>query len=227
MNQNQKKRQLTRGLSVALSLLIVAAVCVTVIAVVSSKREKPNPLNTTGSQGGTETTAPDAPDSTTGRPDPQTPVFGSEVTFISPMTAGNILKEWSAEIPVFSNTMEDYRVHLGVDIGADAGTPVYAAADGTVELVEFDPMMGETVVLSHEGGYRTVYRNLQTKIADGIEAGASVEAGDVLGAVGDTALVEISESPHLHFEICRDDRSCDPLSHVSITPIDPNTDFED
>lgn len=226
MNQNQKKMQLNRGLSIALALLVVAAICVTIIAVVSSRRAKPGPDNTTGSGKPNETTSGTKPEESTKDPDDK-PIVADKVSFISPLTNGNISKEWSADIPVFSDTMEDYRVHLGVDIEADAGTPVYAAADGTVESVEFDPMMGQTIVISHAGGYKSVYRNLQTKTADGLAAGSAVKAGDEIGAVGDTALVEISQSPHLHFEIYKDGSCENPLAHITVTPIDNETYYED
>lgn len=226
MNQNQKKMRLNRGLSIALALLVVAAICVTIIAVVSSRRAKPDPSDTTGSGKPEQTTNNSKPEESTKNPDDK-PIVADKVSFISPLTNGNISKEWSADIPVFSDTMEDYRVHLGVDLEADAGTPVYAAADGTVESVEFDPMMGQTIVISHANGYKSVYRNLQTKTADGITAGTVVKAGDEIGAVGDTALVEISQAPHLHFEIYKDDNCENPLTHITVTPIDDETHYED
>ncbi len=226
MNQNQKKMRLNRGLSIALALLVVAAICVTIIAVVSSRRAKPGPSDTTGSSNPEQTTNNTKPEESTKDPDDK-PIVADKVSFISPLTNGNMSKEWSADIPVFSDTMEDYRVHLGVDLEADAGTPVYAAADGTIESVEFDPMMGQTIVISHANGYKSVYRNLQTKIADGIAAGTVVKAGDEIGAVGDTALVEISQAPHLHFEIYKDDNCENPLSHITVTPIDDETYYED
>ena len=227
MNQNQKKKlQLTRGLSIALALLVVAAITITVVAVVSGRRNKPNPSQTGESTtaGTSGTTATQQPPETT---NPNTPVGADRVSFVSPVTNGNIGKAWSGDIPVFSDTMEDYRVHLGVDIEADAGTPVYAAADGTVESVEFDPMMGQTIVISHANGYKSVYRNLTTKVTNGITAGVTVKAGDQIGEVGDTALVEISQSPHLHFEIYQDNVCIDPLTQVTVAPIDDATHYED
>lgn len=224
MNQNQKKKQMTRGLTIALALLVVAAIVVTIIAVTSSKRTKPNPSDTTGTTP-EQTTGTTGPEQTT-KPGDE-PIVADDVTFISPVTNGNISKEWSADIPVYSDTMEDYRVHLGVDIEADAGTPVYAAADGTIESVKVDPMMGQTIVISHAGGYKSVYQNMQTSIPEGIAEGVTVKAGDQIGAIGDTALVEISQSPHLHFEIYKDDECEDPLTHITVTPIDDETYYED
>ena len=222
MNENQKKLQMNRGIAIGLAMLVVAAIVITVIAVTSAKRANPTPNETT--TGNTTTQAKPA-ETTTGKKDEA--VIAEKVSFISPVSAGTVIGKWSADIPVFSNTMEDYRVHLGVDIEADAGTPVYAAADGTVESVEFHPMMGQTVVITHADGYKSVYRNMQTTVPSGIEAGASVKAGEEIGYVGDTALVEISENPHLHFEIYKDDICENPMDHIALASVDASSDYED
>ena len=228
MNQNQKKLQMNRTLSIALSLLVVVAVFVTAIAVGSAKKNKPSSETTSSTSKSSQSTSRStASTSSSEKEQPNTSVIAEKVTFVSPMTAGNIIKEWSADVPVFSNTMEDYRLHLGVDISAASGTPVYAVADGTVESVEFHPMMGQTVVITHASGYKSVYQNMQTAVSSGIQAGAAVKAGDAIGAVGDTALVEISEDPHLHFELYKDDVCTNPLAHFTVTPIDPSTNYED
>ena len=220
---------MNRTLSIALSLLVVVAVFVTIIAVGSAKKNKPNNSeNTSTTSKSTESTSRStASSSSSENEQPNTSVSAGKVTFVSPMTAGNVIKEWSADIPVFSATMEDYRLHLGVDISAESGTPVYAVADGTVESVEFHPMMGQTVVITHANGYKSVYQNMQTAMPSGIQAGVTVKAGDTIGAVGDTALIEISEDPHLHFELYKDDVCTNPLTHFTVTPIDPSTDYED
>lgn len=223
-NQNQKKLQMNRTLSIALSLVVVVAVCITAIAVGTAKKEKP-PANTSASSKSTQTSKTTASSSQT--EPPNTSVVVEKVTFVAPMTAGNIIKEWSADVPVFSATMEDYRLHLGIDVAANAGAPVYAVADGTVESVEFHPMMGQTVVIVHKDGYKSVYQNMQTAIPSEITAGAEVKAGARIGSVGDTALIEISEEPHLHFELYKDGNCENPLSHFTVTPISASSDYED
>ena len=230
MNPNQKKLQMNRALSIALSLLVVVAVCVTIIAVGAAKKNKPGSSTASTSstyRSSTSTSRTTASTSTAEKEQPNTSASAEKITFIAPMTAGNIIKEWSADIPVFSNTMEDYRLHLGVDISAAAGTTVYAVADGTVESVEFHPMMGQTVTITHANGYKSVYQNMQTAVPSGIQTGATVKAGDAIGTVGDTALIEISEDPHLHFELYKDDVCENPLAHFTVTPIDPSKNYED
>ena len=230
MNQNQKKLQMNQTLAIALSLLVVIAVCITAIAVGTAKKEKP-PASSSSSTSHTSKTSqspsPTSQSTSQTEEKPNTSVVEEKVTFVSPMTAGNVIKEWAADIPVFSITMEDYRLHLGIDVAASAGSPVYAVADGTVESVEFHPMMGQTVVIVHKDGYKSVYQNMQTAVPSEITAGAEVKAGAQIGSVGDTALIEISEEPHLHFELYKDGNCENPLAHFTVTPISASTDYED
>lgn len=221
---------MNQTLAIALSLLVVIAVCITAIAVGTAKKEKP-PASSSSSSSSTSRTSQSTSQTTQSTSQteekPNTSVVEEKVTFVSPMTAGNVIKEWAADIPVFSVTMEDYRLHLGIDVAASAGSPVYAVADGTVESVEFHPMMGQTVVIVHKDGYKSVYQNMQTAIPSEITAGAEVKAGAQIGSVGDTALIEISEEPHLHFELYKDGNCENPLSHFTVTPISASSDYED
>ena len=211
MNVNQRKRQLGKGLTIALALLLVATLCITIIAFSVGRKNKPENKPTSSTVPSGTTTVTDGTTATTGG---DNPVVKPTVDFLCPLTAGKIAYGYSADVPVFSLTMEDYRVHCGIDIQADAGSSVYASAAGTVEDIVFDPMMGQSVIISHAGGYKSIYRNLSSNIPEGLEKGKAVDAGDVIGYVGDTALVEISVSPHLHFEILKDDASVDPLSLI-------------
>ena len=221
---------MNQTLAIALSLLVVIAVCITAIAVGTAKKEKP-PASSSSSSSSTSRTSQSTSQTTQSTSQteekPNTSVIEEMVTYVSPMTAGNVIKEWAADIPVFSVTMEDYRLHLGIDVAASAGSPVYAVADGTVESVEFHPMMGQTVVIVHKDGYKSVYQNMQTAIPSEITAGAEVKAGAQIGSVGDTALIEISEEPHLHFELYKDGNCENPLSHFTVTPISASSDYED
>ena len=226
-NENQKKLEMNRTLAIALSLIVVVAVCVTAIAVGAAKKEKPPAGSSSSTSKTSQSTSKTTASTSQTEENPNTSVVVEKVTFVAPMTSGNIIKEWSADIPVFSATMEDYRLHLGIDVAANAGSPVYAVADGTVESVTFHPMMGQTVVIVHADGYKSVYQNMQTAIPNGIKAGVSVKAGDRIGAVGDTALIEISEDPHLHFELYKDGICENPLAHFTVSPIDAASDYED
>lgn len=125
---------------------------------------------------------------------------------------GEIVAAFSMDELRYSETLGDWRTHDGMDIAADAGTPVCAASSGTVLDVRDDDLMGTTVVISHDGGYDTVYANLQDMPT--VEVGDYVTAGQVIGAVGRTALSESSEPTHLHFAVTKDGEFVDPKTYL-------------
>ena len=218
-------------------LLITAAVAATVTGTYKKSEKGRAPIGTAETE--TETAAPAAkprPDENAEtdkkeagiipvRPTPETEQEETEpvsltpepVTFTAP-AAGSVYGEFSVAVPVFSNTMNDYRTHAGVDVSAEIGDPVFACADGVIDEVWEDPMMGQSIRISHADGFESVYRNLSTVIPDGIVKGASVRAGQTIGAVGDTALIECEDEPHLHFELLLAGEPVDPSLHVSFTP---------
>lgn len=134
--------------------------------------------------------------------------------------SGQMFKGHDATLQVYSNTMGDYRIHLGVDIATPAEAPVYAAADGEVEKVWQDAMMGTCVAITHEDDTVTIYKNLAKDLTKGIEAGVTVKRGQQIGNVGDTAVVEMADEPHLHFEVTVGGLSVDPLDYFSEEDVD-------
>ena len=129
------------------------------------------------------------------------------VLIVDPLV-GETVAAFSMDALQYSPTMGDWRTHDGVDIAADPGTQVCAASSGTVLDVRDDEWMGTTVVISHDGGYDTVYANLQSSPT--VEVGDYVTAGQVIGSVGKTALGESAEPPHLHFAVTKDGEYVDP-----------------
>jgi murein DD-endopeptidase MepM/ murein hydrolase activator NlpD len=123
--------------------------------------------------------------------------------------AGTIDKDYSMDALVYDVTLGDWRTHNGIDIAAEVGTPVTAAADGVVSKVYLDDAMGNTVIVSHEDGMTSVYGNLSPEIC--VEEGQSVKGGDVLGTVGASALSESSQNPHLHFEMIYEGTPVNPM----------------
>lgn len=125
---------------------------------------------------------------------------------------GELERAYSMEALAYDVTMADWRTHDGIDIAADAGEVVVAAADGTVESVEKDALYGTTVVISHGNGIKTVYSNLAETPT--VEVGDTVKAGDVIGSVGDTAICEIGEPSHIHFAMSKDGKSINPMEYM-------------
>lgn len=144
--------------------------------------------------------------------------------FVNP-TGGRIMQNYSMDVPVFSPTMNDYRTHKGVDISVGAGDKICAAADGVIEEVWDDPMMGKCLSIAHAGGGVSTYSNLCEELPAGITAGVSVQAGDIIAAAGESALAEIAQEPHLHFELQVNGVSVNPADYIDFTNGDAQ--FED
>jgi murein DD-endopeptidase MepM/ murein hydrolase activator NlpD len=100
--------------------------------------------------------------------------------------------------------------HTGIDIGAPDGTEVHAARDGVVLETGRNSVLGNFIVLSHPGGYQTVYGHLSVI---GVTMNQKVNAGSVLGKVGHTGR---ATGPHLHFEVLRKGRATDPLPLLAV-----------
>ncbi len=97
--------------------------------------------------------------------------------------------------------------HNGLDIIVPAGTPVYAPADGTVRSIEKNKKgQGNTVTISHAGGYVTRYAHLATI---SVRQGARVKEGQKIATVG---MSGSSFAPHLHYEVIRDGKYLDPVN---------------
>ncbi len=120
---------------------------------------------------------------------------------------GNIIRDYSGEGLVYSETLNQYLAHKAVDIGAPIGTDVIAVESGTVIAVDDDDRYGLTVTLSHGNSLETSYANLaEASVAEG----DVVNKGDKLGTVGQGALFESADDPHLHFAAHKNGEAVDP-----------------
>jgi murein DD-endopeptidase MepM/ murein hydrolase activator NlpD len=127
--------------------------------------------------------------------------------------SGQTVSPYSMDALSYNQTTRDWRVHDGVDIAAEAGTQVCAAADGTVYTVYDDETMGMTVVIRHSGDYTTKYASLAETVA--VKVGDKVTAGQVIGTVGDTALLESGIGEHVHFSVSCNGTLVDPNDFLS------------
>lgn len=130
-----------------------------------------------------------------------------EVTFDVPIK-GEIIREFVTDSLVYSNTLQEWITHNGIDIKADKTSVVSAATDGTVYAIKNDPRYGLTVIINHDDGYQTIYSNLLT--AEFVVQGEQVTKGQSIGTVGNSAAFEASDDYHLHFELLKDNEYLDP-----------------
>jgi murein DD-endopeptidase MepM/ murein hydrolase activator NlpD len=100
-------------------------------------------------------------------------------------------------------------VHEGIDIACDVGTPVYATADGVVELAgRTNGGYGRMIVINHGYGYKTLYAHLSSTIK--VNRGQRVSRGDVIALSGRSGLVT---GPHLHYEVIHNGVKQNPVDH--------------
>ena len=128
---------------------------------------------------------------------------------------GDIIRPFSNGELVKDETLGVWRTHDGVDIKADVGTPVKAMNKGTVTEVKNDPLMGYTVIIDHGNGITAWYQSL-SKAVD-VTEGDSVNSGQTIGTVGDTAESEAAERSHLHFAVKKNGSWVDPLALIGGT----------
>ena len=135
----------------------------------------------------------------------------NELTFIAPVS-GEILKDFAIDTLIYSNTLEEWTTHNGIDIKADKTTIVVASEKGTVESIKTDPRYGLTVTIAHENGFKTIYSNLLT--TEFVTEGEIVEKGQTIATVGESSSFEISDEAHLHFEIYKDGICVNPTIYL-------------
>lgn len=147
-------------------------------------------------------------------PDGTAPVSATEPKILrtaSPVE-GQTVAMYSVDALSYNQTTRDWRTHDGVDIAAEAGTKVCAAADGEVYTVYEDETMGMTVVIRHAGGYVTKYASLAEEVS--VAPGDKVQLGDPIGTVGTSALLENAVGEHVHFSVTCNDKAVDPAEFL-------------
>ncbi len=130
-----------------------------------------------------------------------------ELNFERPVE-GEIVRDFATDNLIYSETLQEWTTHTGIDIKADKTTVVKSAEAGTIKTIKNDPRYGLTIVVEHANGFQTVYSNLLT--SEFVVEGEKVEKGQALGTIGNTAAFEIADEPHLHFEILKDSVQVDP-----------------
>ncbi len=138
-------------------------------------------------------------------PDPE------PVMYMTPL-AGALGEGYSADALVFSETMDDWRTHSGIDFLAEVGDTVCAIGGGMITDFYYDELTGHTMEITHPDGCISVYCGLNETVF--AETGQTVMAGDAIGTIGDDLPFESAEDPHLHLEVIKDGRRIDPLSII-------------
>ena len=133
------------------------------------------------------------------------------LTFGMPIK-GNIIKAFSTDNLIYSKTYGDMRAHTGIDILAEEGSSVKAAAKGTVENITDDPLLGKTVIIKHSEGIYSYYCGLNDVA---VKKGDEVSMSKIVGTVGEIPSECLDES-HLHFALKDKDGWLSPLEVMGL-----------
>ena len=218
--QKLKSKNVNRSYVLTLLALTLSLVVIIVAAVAANRTRKPtetpDPTDKVTDKVTDRVTEEPTEEPSTEKPTdkPSSSVGNKLPSFILPVS-GNLTREHDPSLQVFSPTMQDYRVHLGIDLSTKADAPVYAAADGKISKIWVDTLMGYCIAIKHSGDCVTVYKNLAETLPEGLAEGVSVRSGQLIATVGESAMIEVADEPHLHFELKLDGKQVDPLAYIS------------
>ena len=140
------------------------------------------------------------------------PTEAEAVIFYSPL-GFSIGKDYSMGIPVFSQTMNDYRTHNGVDFRGVKGENVKTPATGTVVSVTKDAVWGNTVTIDHKNGITSSISGLADEAL--ISVGTEVYTDTIIGVVGDIP-IESADEAHIHLEMRTNGQLVDPIEILGL-----------
>ena len=112
-------------------------------------------------------------------------------------------------VGIVSKKFDTENGHLGIDLSAQAGNPIFATGTGTVTFAGKKDELGNTIIIDHENGYITSYSHLKDIKT---RKGNSVHKGDIIGSVGVTGT---TNGPHLHYSITKDGVYQDPETYIN------------
>ena len=133
-------------------------------------------------------------------------VIKSDTLVIYPV-GKNIIKDYSDSNPVYSKTLQDWRVHNGIDFAAEKGSKVKSISGGVVRDVYEDPALGRTMVREHDGGFFAYYSGLGDTTL--VKKGDKVVSGQDIGSINDIPS-EVADEAHLHLAIKQGEKWVNP-----------------
>ena len=252
MDIKAKRQRAANTIYILTAVIIVAVIVMSMIAALSGANRRNEEKITDNGEGEVTTVAPSKENETT-QPLPEhkpetKPVSGEEggaldvgsketadvsasnefgIPIYSMPVNGVIAKGYDEDLPVYSLTMGEYRVHTGIDIMADVGSAVCACYDGVISAIYDDPYMGQCIEVDHGGGIVSRYAGVSATLADGIAVGKKVVEGQLMTSVGDGYGIEMSDEPHLHFEILLNGVKSDPLIFIPYNESSAVFNYED
>lgn len=136
----------------------------------------------------------------------------SNESYSLPLTK-EIQREYSPDVPVYDETMADWRVHKGIDFAGKQGAEIKSAGDGVCVRVISDTSWGYIVEIDH-GDFIGRYCGLEQGTT--VKAEEKIKKGDIIGKLS-VIPCEKNQPPHLHFEAIKEDSCIDPLEGMKLT----------
>ena len=133
------------------------------------------------------------------------------LVFVKPIN-GEVIKEYSVDKLLYSKTLESWKTHDGIDIKAELNENVKSIEKGIIEKIYNDSFLGTTIIIDHGQGYKSIYSNLNTSV--NVKEKQIIKKSAVVGKVGETAIGEIKDEPHIHFMIMLNNKVIDPSSKI-------------
>ena len=204
----------SNGVFLALAVALVAVGCVALLGVERTDKHQNGAVDEPVEQ--VVTGQPDDRTTTTTTTDATTTTTTSETDdketelYVLPLT-NTVQKSFSSNTPVYSITMDDWRIHNGTDFAGEAGQTVKAVAKGTVIAIEDDEMWGTVITIDHGVGVQSKYCGVKPLV----QVENTVEASTPIGKL-DSVPCEAVQSPHLHFEMTVDGTPLDPVEAIAL-----------
>ena len=206
MSENKKTGSMLGGKGYYIALILcAAAIGISGYVYYRNLNQTEDVLATAGADLSVSATQPAGKDTTPTVT--EEPTRKSALKTAAPLT-GETVAEFAVDCLGYNETTRDWRTHHGIDIAAETGTQICAAAEGTVYSVYEDEELGMTVVILHDGGYTTQYASLAAEVS--VTPGDAVALGQPIGTVGTTALLESALEPHVHFAVTCNGEAMDP-----------------
>ena len=147
-----------------------------------------------------------------GREPEEEEVGGGPIVLSLPVSGEfQILKDFDGSRLLWNRTLNQWRSHRAVSIGAAADTSVLATYSGRVTSIDTTSLYGTTVRIDHGNGLESVFRSLGSII---VTEGQNVQRGQKIGTVGNTSRIEFLTDPHVRFELYQNGNRIDPHQFI-------------
>ena len=131
--------------------------------------------------------------------------------FIMPVN-GEVYKEYSMDSLVYSDTLQEWVTHRGIDIQVNISDEVKASTDGIVKSIKNDPRYGWSITLEHKDGFTTIYTCLVD--VNMVHEGENIEQGQIIAKAGNSGVFECADGSHLHFEMMKNGEYINPEMYL-------------